>query len=260
MKANLKNLHFKWIGGATWVLYYQGLRIACDPVLCNKGTLQDYGFFKSKRITGPKCVEDDFKGIDLWLITHAHHLDDAGLQKIEPDSKILTHKNAVKKLKSIAPLDLNKMRSGKTIFFQKGEIEIEVEAMPAVHGNNLISSKLAGGVNGYWININYQFEQISIYVTGDTVLNNRIRNHLKNKKVDILIPNMGGVLENRFGGPLTMNAAMLEEMSNLLKPSLIFPVHFNSFKHYSEPIEKLKKLKFKGLRLLEEGDSFAFSA
>ncbi|WP_020531697.1 MBL fold metallo-hydrolase [Flexithrix dorotheae] len=262
MRANFKNLHFKWIGGATWVMYYQGLRIACDPVLCQKGTLQDYGFFKSKRITAPEFAEYDFKDIDLWLITHAHedHLDAEGLKKIESDAKIITHKNALKKLSTISPLDIKKLKNGEKMIFQKGEMEVEVEAMPAVHGANLFSSVLAGGVNGYWINIQYQFENTSIYITGDTILNEKVRNKLKNRKADILIPNMGGVLGNRFGGPLTLNAEMLDELTKLLNPALVFPVHINSFKHYSEPVDKLKSLKFNGLKFLKEGDSYAFSA
>ena len=41
---------FHWIGGATFVLSIGKLNIACDPVLCEKGTIQDYFWFKSKRL------------------------------------------------------------------------------------------------------------------------------------------------------------------------------------------------------------------
>ena len=63
------NVEFKWIGGATWILDVQGLRIACDPVLCPAGTVQDYGFFSSKRLNDPVFADDDFeKGFQSILM------------------------------------------------------------------------------------------------------------------------------------------------------------------------------------------------
>jgi len=35
-------LIFNWIGGATFVLSIGDLNIACDPVLCEKETIQDF--------------------------------------------------------------------------------------------------------------------------------------------------------------------------------------------------------------------------
>jgi L-ascorbate metabolism protein UlaG (beta-lactamase superfamily) len=33
---------FHWIGGATFVMTIGNLNIACDPVLCEKGEIQDF--------------------------------------------------------------------------------------------------------------------------------------------------------------------------------------------------------------------------
>ena len=46
-------LQFRWIGGAAWTLHVGRLTIACDPVLCPRGAVQDYGFFKTTRLQDP---------------------------------------------------------------------------------------------------------------------------------------------------------------------------------------------------------------
>ena len=63
---------FYWIGGATFILSIGNLNIAVDPVLCTKGIVQDYFWFKSRRIEEPVYNERDFDNIDLCLITHNH--------------------------------------------------------------------------------------------------------------------------------------------------------------------------------------------
>jgi len=87
---------FNWPGGATFVLTIGNLKIACDPVLCSKGTVQDFFWFKSERLEQPVYSEDTFRDVDLWLITHKHldHLDDKGLEQIKPKTKVICNPNS----------------------------------------------------------------------------------------------------------------------------------------------------------------------
>jgi len=84
------------------------LNIAVDPVLCERGTIQDYFWFKSQRIEQPVYTEKDFENIDLWLITHNHedHLDKIRLSKISNSSKVISNKNASKILQESGINDL----------------------------------------------------------------------------------------------------------------------------------------------------------
>ncbi len=99
---------FHWIGGATFILSIGNLTIAVDPVLCKKDTVQDYFWFKSKRIEQPIYTEKDLDNIDLWLITHNHedHLDSIGFSKISNSSKIISNKNSSKILQENGKNDL----------------------------------------------------------------------------------------------------------------------------------------------------------
>jgi N-acyl-phosphatidylethanolamine-hydrolysing phospholipase D len=48
---------FHWIGGATFVMTIGNINIACDPVLCERGKIQDYFWFKSKRLEEPSMTK-----------------------------------------------------------------------------------------------------------------------------------------------------------------------------------------------------------
>lgn len=254
-------IEFKWIGGATWILDVQGLRIACDPVLCPAGTVQDYGFFSSKRLNDPVFADDDFENIDIWLITHGHedHLDEPGLARIGNGARVITHKNTLKILQKIQELDITALRWGEEKSYEIKGFFISVEAVPAVHGINPLVALFAGGVNGYWVAIRNNEEQLSVYVTSDTVSHRKIRRMLQGREVDLLIPNMGAVKQGSLMGTLTLSAKMLRDILNIVRPKLCIPVHFGTFEHYVEPISEVEQWQDKNIVILKPGQTYTFS-
>ncbi len=145
-------IKFNWIGGATFILSIGNLTIACDPVLCEKGTVQDFFWFKSKRIEQPIYSENDFEAIDLWLITHNHedHLDEIGMSKISDTAEIVCNKNSYTILKNNKKNKLSVLDRKETKTFFIKDYTIEIKAIPAIHGINPLSAFFAGKVNGYF--------------------------------------------------------------------------------------------------------------
>ncbi|MBK7030427.1 MAG: MBL fold metallo-hydrolase [Bacteroidales bacterium] len=135
---------FNWIGGATFILSIGNLKIAVDPVLCEKGTVQDFFWFKSKRIESPVYSDSDFEKIDLWLITHRHedHLDKTGLSKISDSSIIICNKDSYNVLKQNGADDITVLRWKQVTKIYLREYQIEIEAIPAIHGVNPLSAWL----------------------------------------------------------------------------------------------------------------------
>ena len=250
------NIEFKWVGGATWIMKIQGMKIACDPVLCPAGTIQDYKIFKTERLNEPIFTEDDFEEIDLWLITHGHedHLDDPGLSRIKPGSKVITHKTASGRLRKIENVQPIVLKTGESASLEFKKLKLTVEAMPAVHGTNPFGALLAGGVNGYWMTIKTHEEQLSVYVTSDTVLHSRVVQALQGRNVDLLIPNMGGA--RSWIGTLTLTAKMLIPIMLIIKPKLCLPVHFGAFSHYVEPISATEKYPDENIVILQPGQTY----
>ncbi len=250
------NIKFNWIGGATFILKLDNLKIACDPVLCKKGTIQDYFWFKSRRIEEPVYSDRDFENVDLWLITHNHedHLDNIGLSKISNSTRVVSNKNASGKLRNKGIKDLTILRWSKTKKFNIKECTIEVEAIPAVHGINPVSALLAGKVNGYYLTISKGKESVRIYITSDTVYKNRIINTLRGRNIDLLIPNMGAAKQGSWIMTLTLNSLMLKKMISKLNPKIVIPVHYGTFEHYKEPVKVIKNIDDERIKFVEVGN------
>lgn len=259
LKNKQFNIHFKWIGCATWVLNIDDLKIACDPVLCPKNTVQTYApGLKSKRLTEPVFDEDDFKDIDIWLISHEHedHLDEQGLSKIDPESIIIANKKAKKTLQTIHPENLNIVQCDQVLTFKIDGLTVEITAMPAVHASNSLMAFLLGGGNGYWINIKKKDAVLKIYVSGDTINHKKVINALHGCKADILIANIGAPFQNAFGGPFTFTTKTLQSVVDTIKPDIILPVHFGTFSHFRESSSTIKAWTDERVKIFTEGDCF----
>ena len=248
-------IEFYWIGGSTFILNIGNLKIAVDPVLCEKGTVHDYFWFKSTRLEQPVYAENDFENIDLWLITHNHedHLDRIGLSKISNSAKIVCNKNSAGILVKNKKSNLTILDWKQTKVFNIKDFKIEIEAIPAIHGINPVSALLAGKVNGYYLKISSGNEKTRIYITGDTVYKNRVIKALQNREIDLLIANMGAAKQGSWIMTLTLNAAMLMKMIAALKPEVVIPVHYGTFEHYSEPVEKIREINDNRIKVVEPG-------
>ena len=248
-------IKFTWIGGATFILSTGHLNIAVDPVLCEKGTVQDYFWFKSQRVEEPIYSEKDFEAIDLWLITHGHadHLDSIGLSKISNSSKIICNKNSSGILLEHGKKDLIILDWQQKKNLGIKEYEIEIEAIPAIHGVNPLSALLAGKVNGYYLTVSKAKEKIRIYITGDTVYKNKVIGALKNKEIDLMIPNMGAAKQGSWIMTLTLNSKMLKKLISKLNPKIVIPVHYGTFEHYTEPLKNIKEIKDERIKIVRVG-------
>lgn len=133
--------------------------------------------------------------------------------------------------------------------------EIEVEAIPAIHGVNPLSALLAGKVNGYYLTVSKENEKVKVYVTSDTIYKNKVINALYGKEIDLLIANMGAAKEGSWIMTLTLNSKMLRKMITKLDPKTVIPVHYGTFEHYVEPVETIEKIKDDRIKFVKTGES-----
>ena len=234
------------VGGACFVLNIDGkLKIACDPALSPVGTEYPFKSFTSTRTKPPIYEETLFDDVNLWLITHVHndHIDAKGARYISPTSTVIAQKKAERML-SIHPHRMTlKWKESKTLTISG--YQVELTAVPAFHGNNLIMRKLIGDVNGYYIRISKGETVRSVYITSDTVYNARIVQIVRKLgAVDLLVANLGEVMPDKFGGPITMSIPMLQRMVEDLRPAQVIPIHIDDFSHYTTAPEHVLRQGF----------------
>jgi L-ascorbate metabolism protein UlaG (beta-lactamase superfamily) len=237
------NISFKWIGGATWVLHIDNIKIACDPVLCPEGSIQDYKYFKTKRLNNPVYDESDFSDVNLWLLTHNHedHIDKYGLKMIHKDSTIISHKslNAIIKKEIYGNIRFLGWNEETDVLIDG--INIKIKAIPAIHAKKALFSSMVGNGNGYLIKITKNNSKYCIYVTGDSVYNKNINRYIGISNIDLIIANAGSAMIgksflSKIIGRITNNISDVINMNMDMKPIKLIPIHWGTFTHYSENI------------------------
>lgn len=230
---------FHWVGGATWYLDAPGVRIGCDPCLAPQGSVLDFGFFRSRRLDSPTVLPGDLEKVDLWLITHGHqdHLDDLGLARISSSAKVVCPRELKRKLEAFNPLLLSKDQPKTALSW--GNLSVSLERVPMVHGVFPLAAWVAGGGNGYYVQIRHLYYSLDVYVTGDTVVTPELVRFFRDKNVDLMVANVGrakagNALPWKALGRLTMGFDDCWNLARLVEARQVVPVHFGSFDHYSE--------------------------
>lgn len=253
-------LKFNLVGSGTWVMEIDGkFKIGCDPGLSPKGAKFIYKGLKTERLLAPVYSKNTFDNVKLWILTHGHfdHFDENGMKFMKHNSKIVANKNCSKLLNKREDLKANYLDWNEKVEFEIDGYRIQVEAIKAIHGMNLLAKILMGGVNGYFITLTKGNESKRIYATSDTVFLDDIISTINGRKVDVLIANMGQAKSKMFGGPFTMNEEMLDKFIRELKPSITFPIHTDDFAHFETNRNAIKNRNVENkFIVLDNGDSY----
>jgi L-ascorbate metabolism protein UlaG (beta-lactamase superfamily) len=167
------------------------------------------------------------------LLSHDHHadnLDEAGRALLPRAETIVTTASGARRLgdsaRGLEPW-------GTTTLDALGRSTIEITATPCRHGPPLFHP-IVGDVIGFALRWEGQ-EHGVVWISGDTVLYDGVRQVADRLDVDIALIHLGAV---RFGvtGPLhyTMTAAEAIELCGLVKPRTVIPIHYEGWRHFKE--------------------------
>lgn len=222
------------IGGPTVLIEVDGWRLLTDPTFDPPGRRYDFGWGTSSRKTsGPALAVADLGPIDAVLLTHDHHgdnLDTAGRAVLGSVPVVVTTASGAGRLgdgaRGLVPWACTALEA-------PGRPTIEVTATPCRHGPPL-SRAVVGDVVGFALRRD-GVEQGALWISGDTVLFDGVRQVADLVQVDVAILHLGGV---RFPvtGPVryTMTGADAVELCGLLRPRTAVPVHYEGWKHFRQ--------------------------
>jgi L-ascorbate metabolism protein UlaG (beta-lactamase superfamily) len=223
------------IGGPTLLIEIADWRLLTDPTFDPSGGHYKFGWgTSSDKVTGPALDLPDLPPIDAVLLTHDHHgdnLDASGRQLLSTVGTVLTTVSGARRLTGT---DVRGLAAGEVARLTAPDRpDLEVTATPARHGPPL-SRPIVGDVVGFAVR-GTDDTRVLVWITGDTVLYDRLRDVAKGMSVDVLVTHVGGV-QFPVTGPLryTMTGRHAVELVDLVSPRVAVPVHYEGWSHFRD--------------------------
>jgi L-ascorbate metabolism protein UlaG (beta-lactamase superfamily) len=229
------------IGGPTALIEFGGWRLLTDPTFDPPGGRYKFGWGTgSIKEAGPAIATSEVGPIDAVLLSHDHHddnLDAVGRALLPSAGVVVTTAAGAKRLggeaRGLEPWETTRLEA------PEGP-SIEITATPCRHGPPL-SHPIVGDVIGFALRWDGQ-EHGVLWISGDTVLYDGVREVGDRLEVDIALLHLGGV---RFPvtGPLhyTMTARQAVELCRLIRPRTAIPIHYEGWKHFREGREAIER-------------------
>jgi L-ascorbate metabolism protein UlaG (beta-lactamase superfamily) len=230
----VQGVTFTHIGGPTVLIEVGGWRILTDPTFDAAGGKYRFGWGTgSQKLAAPALEPGELGQIDAVLLSHDQHednLDARGRELLPAVGTVITTVPGAKRLGSNAR-GLAAWQS--TRLEAPGRPAIEVTATPCRHGPPL-SHPIVGEVVGFALAWEGQ-EQGVLWISGDTVLYDGVREVAERLEVDTALFHLGGV-QFPISGPIhyTLTAAGAIELCGLIGPKTAIPIHYEGWKHFRQ--------------------------
>jgi L-ascorbate metabolism protein UlaG (beta-lactamase superfamily) len=229
------------IGGPTVLLEVGGWRILTDPTFDPPGRTYGFGWgTSSRKLAGPAVSAKDLGEVDAVLLTHDHHsdnLDDSGRALLGSVPLVVTTQPGARRLGRGA---IGLKPWATTALRAPGRLPVTVTATPCRHGPPL-SRPIAGAVIGFALAWEGQ-RNGQLWISGDSVLYDGLRDVARRVKVDTAILHLGAV-GFPITGPVryTMTALDAVELTRTIRPRLAIPVHFEGWSHFREGLSGMER-------------------
>lgn len=223
------------VRNATLVIDYAGKKILVDPMLSPKGAIDSWaGIQKNPTVELTIPVEEIVKDIDLVIVTHTHedHFD-------KPASSTLN------KSVELIMQPANKEFFNKEGFINATVVEdqkvwngITINRVEGKHGSGKVL-EMMGKTSGFVLQAK---NQPTMYIVGDTIWNEDIKNNIKKFNPDYIIVNSGGALVKGFeNNPILMDETQTMALIAASGKAKIIAVHMDALDHCFTTRAILKK-------------------
>jgi L-ascorbate metabolism protein UlaG (beta-lactamase superfamily) len=141
-----------WLGHATVLINFFGIKILTDPVLLSRIGIRLPGFtIGPKRLTAPALEFDELPQIDVILLSHAHfdHFDTKTLHRFNASTKIITAPRTSDLLRWTKFRDVTELRWGECKSVETSVGKINIIAFRVKHWGARKQRDTYRGYNGY---------------------------------------------------------------------------------------------------------------
>jgi L-ascorbate metabolism protein UlaG (beta-lactamase superfamily) len=223
-----------WIGHATVLIDFFGIKILTDPVLFPRIGIRLAGLTVGpKRLTVPALEFHELPRIDVVLLSHAHfdHFDLRTLHRFGPNTSVITAPNTKDLLRWTRLLDVTELRWGERKCLKTAAGDFAISAFQVKHWGARKQRDTYRGYNGYLIERNGRY----ILFAGDTALTNTFAELHRHGPIDLAIMSIGAY-NPWIHSHCTPEQAV--EMANAAGVQFIMPVHHQTFRLSFEPLRE----------------------
>ena len=248
-----------WIGHATALINFFGIKILTDPVFFPRIGIRLPGFTMGpKRLIAPALQFHELPNIDLILLSHAHfdHLDLRTLRCFSESTTVITARSTSDLLRRTRFRDVIELDWGEAKTFKTTAGEVNIGALPVNHWGARKRRDTYRGYNGYLL----ERKGRRIIFAGDTAMTHSFAEIRRHGAIDVAIMSIGAY------NPWIQSHCSPEqaiEMANAAGAHFIVPVHHQTFRlsvePFREPIERFEVALEKAperIALREIGETF----
>jgi L-ascorbate metabolism protein UlaG (beta-lactamase superfamily) len=248
-----------WIGHATVLINFFGIKILTDPVLFVRVGIRLPGFtIGPKRLTAPALQFQELPKIDLIVLSHAHfdHFDLRTLRRFGESTTVITARATSDLLKHTRFRDITELGWGERRSKTTAAGDMNISAFQVNHWGARKQRDTYRGYNGYLLERNGR----RVIFTGDTAMTDSFAELRRRGEIDLAIMPIGAY-NPWIRAHCTPEQAI--EMANAAGARFILPVHHQtfrlSFEPFREPIERFQAALSntpKRIALREIGETF----
>jgi L-ascorbate metabolism protein UlaG (beta-lactamase superfamily) len=230
-----------WLGHATVLINFYGVRILTDPVLFSRiGVDLRLGSLGPLRLVQCALTPDTLPEIDLVLVSHAHfdHLDTPSLGVIRGRPAAVMAMGISDLLPRSAYASVHELRWNQTTRITTPRGDLRVRAIEVKHWGRRLLYDNQRGYTGFII----EREGRRLLFGGDTAQTPRFRDHRAHGPFDAAIMPIGAY------EPWIANHCSPEQavaMADAAGARLFVPIHHKSFQlsrePFTEPIERAER-------------------
>lgn len=229
-----EKMQIQLIRHATVLISASDKKILVDPFLAEQGSLPPFPV-STPRIKNPLAPlpinATDLADVDAVIITHYHvdHFDEAAKSIIQKDTLIFCQPADEKSLKSDGFTNITAITS------QMKWQGFTLSRFEAHHGFGILGTMM-GASSSFAIETSFG----SVFITGDAVYDDLLKQHLQETTPDIVIANAGSAAF-LFGSPITMGNSDIEKIAYLLPEAKIIVDHMDAVNHCQQSRAELKE-------------------
>jgi L-ascorbate metabolism protein UlaG (beta-lactamase superfamily) len=248
-----------FVGNATTVLRLGDFTLLTDPAFGAAGSrvYLGYGAWTRRRVD-PALQAVDLTQVDAVLLSHLHgdHFDRAARERLERTLPILTTPQAERRLQRRRFAAVRGLPTWECHEWTRGRQRLRVTAVPGRHGPGPVDALLPDVMGSVVELREHGRRALTLYITGDTLYDANLAEIPRRfGEIDAMLIHLGGT--RLLGLLLTMDDRQGAAVTNLIRPRLTIPVHFDDYRVMKSPLSaylaRAREQGFTGIHPIARG-------